>query len=62
MPPRAEPIGFSGGSCNEMLSVENDQVLFLKPLGTGLHRSAEKRLSTEAAAEYYWEMLISRLQ
>jgi hypothetical protein len=52
-----------GGSFNEMLSVDNDdQVLFFKPLGMPSHTSAEKKLSIEQAAEYYWDLLVSRLQ
>jgi hypothetical protein len=52
-----------GGSFNEMLSVDNDdQVLFFKPLGMPSHSSAEKKLSIEQAAEYYWDMLLARLQ
>ena len=52
-----------GGSFNEMLSPDNDdQVLFFKPLGMPSHILAEKKLSIEQAAEYYWDLLVSRLQ
>lgn len=52
------------GSCNENLSVENDdQNMYLKPMGFAIGMSRnEKHLSPEGAAEYYWTMLIQPLQ
>lgn len=54
-----------GGAFNEMLSVEaDDQALYLKPLGMAWSggNSADKHLSPQGAAEYYWAMLIRPLQ
>ena len=52
-----------GSSFNEDLSVHHDdQMLFLKPLGTSFHGSSEHKLSIQQAAEHYWEMLISSMQ
>jgi hypothetical protein len=55
---------FTGNSFNESLSVEDDgYTMFLKPLGFGsFRRAVDKNLSFEGAAEYYWSMLIERLQ
>jgi hypothetical protein len=52
------------GSMNESLSVEmNDDGLFLKALGMASYGSMEDRkLSQEAAAEYYWSLFIEPLQ
>lgn len=64
-------ISFSFGSntndtsINENLSVEvGHQALTLKPLGMQTHRtvSADKHLSQEGAAEYYWDLFIEPLQ
>lgn len=70
--------GFGGGiaysasddaadnSMNESMSVEcDDQSLFLKPMGMSHVMRGdprERKLSKEGAAEYYWAMLIERLQ
>lgn len=52
-----------GNSFNEELSVENDdQTLFLKPLGMSFKSTANARLSAEQGAELFWEMLIGPLQ
>jgi hypothetical protein len=57
-----------GNSFNESLSVEaGDQSLHLKAIGfasmlTGQSRERNAHLSSEGAAEYYWEMLIGSLQ
>jgi hypothetical protein len=55
---------FGGNSFNESLSVEDDGYsMFLKPLGMFSYgRSEDKNLSFEGAAEFYWSMLIERLQ
>ncbi|WP_234683522.1 toll/interleukin-1 receptor domain-containing protein [Bradyrhizobium monzae] len=46
---------------NESLSIRSDEHdLYLKSLG--MQRSTESHLSQEGAAEYYWSMLIERLQ
>jgi hypothetical protein len=51
-----------GNSFNESLTVEtDDQALFFKALGFGMGQ-AQDRLSTEAAAEHFWSMLIRSLQ
>lgn len=54
----------SAGTSNEMLHVENDnQSLYLKPLGMGMFGRADKeQLSQEGASEYFWAMFIERLQ
>lgn len=55
----------SGNSYNESISVENDdQKLFLKALGMPHLGIVEDKsaLSQEGAAEYYWALLIERLQ
>lgn len=54
----------SDGSMNESLSVEStDDDLFLKALGMASRGSMEDRkLSQEAAAEYYWSLFIEPLQ
>ncbi len=52
-------------SCNESMSVEHDdQKLFLRPMGMSqIGRPTENSvLSHEGAAEYYWSLLIRRLQ
>jgi len=52
-----------GNSFNEELSVENDdQTLFLKPLGISFQGTANAKLSAEQGAEHFWEMLIGPLQ
>jgi hypothetical protein len=52
-----------GNSFNEELSVENDdQTLFLKPLGMSFRGAANAKLSAEQGAELFWEMLIGPLQ
>jgi len=46
---------------NEALSVRNDEHdLYLK--GLGMQRGSANNLSQEGAAEYYWSLLIERLQ
>lgn len=54
-----------GSGINESLSVEADgQGMYLKAM-MGMHRMAsseEPKLSFEGAAEYYWSMLVERLQ
>jgi hypothetical protein len=55
----------SSNSFNESLSVEaDDQALFLRALGMAIGYTDETRrhLSQEGAAEYYWSLLIKRLQ
>jgi hypothetical protein len=51
-------------SFNEQLSVEaDDQMLFLRPMGMAFGQRRENtKLSAEGAAEFYWDMLIDRLQ
>ena len=52
-----------GNSFNEELSAENDdQTLFLKPLGMSFHGTANAKLSAAQGAEHFWEMLIGSLQ
>jgi len=52
-----------GNSFNEELSVENDdQTLYLRPMGMALHGDKSTKLSAEQAAEQFWEMLIGPLQ
>jgi hypothetical protein len=52
------------GTSNEMLHVETDNLtLYFKPLGMRVFGShQEQKLSQEGASEYFWEMLIERLQ
>jgi hypothetical protein len=53
------------GSCNESLSIENDdQKLYLRPLMGGFHGVAlrDPNMSYEGAAEYFWALLIEPLQ
>jgi hypothetical protein len=56
----------SGNSFNESMSVEDDgHALFLKPMGmsyAGRGEGRDKLLSQHGAAEYFWEMLVQRLQ
>jgi hypothetical protein len=50
---------------NESMSVEDDeQALFLKPLGMNMggSRAENNKLSMQGAAEYYWSMFIEALQ
>lgn len=51
-------------SFNENLSVEfDDQHMFLKPLGMAIHLVQQgEQLTFEGASEYYWSMLMDRLQ
>lgn len=52
-----------GNSFNEELSVENDdQTLFMKPLGMSFRGATNAKLSAEQGAELFWEMLIGPLQ
>jgi hypothetical protein len=62
-------IGYSNsdsappGSYNENLTVENDdQMLYLKPLGMSMRHRGEGKLSPEGAAEFYWAMFVEPLQ
>jgi len=49
-------------SCNEIMTVDNDdQNLFFKTLGMS-HSRVEPKLSFEGAAEFYWSLLIRDLQ
>ncbi|WP_412775554.1 toll/interleukin-1 receptor domain-containing protein [Thalassospira lucentensis] len=49
-------------SCNEMMTVDNDdQNLFFKTLGMS-HLRVEPKLSFEGAAEFYWSLIIRELQ
>lgn len=51
------------GSFNEMLNVEaTEQALFLKPLGMAWSGNKEQHLSAEGAAEFLWDLFVSRLQ
>lgn len=53
----------SDGSCNESLSVEcDDQLMFIRPMGMAKYGGREQKLSFEGAAEYLWDILITRLQ
>jgi hypothetical protein len=68
--------GFAGGisysssddandkDMNESLSVSHDeQMLYLKALGMpNVGRAREQKLSMEGAAEYFWSLLLERLQ
>jgi hypothetical protein len=48
-------------SYNECLAIQaDDQYLYLR--GMGMARGDSKKLSQEGAAEFYWSMLIERLQ
>lgn len=50
---------------NELLSVDaDDQAMYLRPLGMAMMRSSNEhaKLSQEGASEFYWSMLIERLQ
>lgn len=51
---------------NESVSIDDDgYTLFLKPLGLSMlagRQDAKKPLTQQGTAEYFWEMLISRLQ
>ncbi len=62
----AEGDNAADNTLNEELNVENDdQSLYLKPIGMShiLRGDAgDKKLTQEGAAEYYWAMLIERLQ
>ena len=50
-------------SYNESVSVENDdQKLFLRPMGMPHMGIRDQSLSDEGAAEYFWSLLISPLQ
>jgi len=52
-----------GNSFNEELSVGNDdQTLFLKPLGMSLRRAEGAKLSAEQGAEHFWDMLVAPMQ
>jgi len=54
----------NGNSYNESLSIEDDGFsLFLKPLGMArMAGNSDKALTPEGAAEYYWGLLVERLQ
>ena len=55
----------SGGdnSCNESLSVEDDgHALFLKPMGMSFGAGETKSLSEHGAAEYFWAIVMRRVQ
>lgn len=54
----------SSNTSNDMLTVGNDdQALFLKPMGWNWHGDASaKQLSQEGASEYLWELLIRQAQ
>nr|WP_321981818.1 toll/interleukin-1 receptor domain-containing protein [uncultured Cohaesibacter sp.] len=57
--------GVSDNSCNENLSVQNDdQDLYLTPIMGMRFRGCERdmKLSAEGAAEFYWTMLIEPIQ
>jgi hypothetical protein len=50
---------------NELLSVDaDDQVMYLRSLGMALRpiSDARAKLSQEGASEFYWSILIERLQ
>lgn len=67
---RSDGIAFSydasarQGSYNEMLHVEaNTQTMFFSPMGMQMRSSGrDAQLSPEGAAEFLWDLLISRLQ
>ena len=53
----------SDNSSNEMLHLESDnQSIFLKSLMMQSHNQSNSRLSEQGAAEYFWSLLIDRLQ
>ena len=67
--------GFGGGigysaddsgatnSYNESLSVENDdQALYLRPMGMRSAGGDKAKLTEQGAAEFFWEMFIEPLQ
>lgn len=55
---------FGGNSFNESLSVEDDGYsMFLRSMGMASYgRGEDKKLGFEGAAEFYWSMLMERLQ
>lgn len=55
---------FSSNSFNESMNVENDGYkMYLKSMGMQFHRqNREQKMTFEGGAEYYWAMLIERLQ
>ena len=62
-------IGYSSNdsgatnSYNESLHVENDdQALYLRPMGMRLSGGDKAKLSEQGAAEFFWEMFIEPLQ
>ena len=59
-------VSSNDNSLNESMSVNDDgYALFLSPMGMAMlgRRSNEKELlSQQGAAEYFWEILIQRLQ
>jgi hypothetical protein len=66
---RSSNIAFSydasarAGSYNEMLHVEADsQMMFFKAMGMQTGGGRDTKLSPEGAAEFLWDLLISRLQ
>jgi hypothetical protein len=61
----AYSVGEKGddSSMNESLSVDDDgYTLFLKPLLSFTHNRADKQLTYEGGAEYFWSKLIEPLQ
>ncbi len=56
-------ISHSRNSLNESISVADDGFqLYLAKLGFSMSRQSNEKLTSEGAAEYYWEMFIKRLQ
>jgi hypothetical protein len=56
-------ISTSNNSLNESLSIADDgAALSLKPLGMPMTLQSNRNLTVEAAAEYYWSLLIRPLQ
>jgi hypothetical protein len=52
-----------GNSINESLSVDDDGYsLYLKPLGLAMYNRADKQLTHEGGAEFFWSMFIEPLQ
>lgn len=50
-------------SCDDSMSIEEDGYsLFMKPMGMATFGRNNELLSQEGAAEYFWSMLIERLQ
>lgn len=50
-------------TCNDSMSIEDDGYsLFMKPMGMATFRRDQERLSQEGAAEYFWGILMDRLQ